>query len=333
MTRARPDPDAREIVLFAVIGMTPAVLTETAWALAKRKPSLMPDRVVVLTTTRGREQIRRDLLDGGQWNALRKALKAGSRLEFGDTARNIVVFSRAGKELEDIRSPEDNLAAGDCIVEELRKFTCDPSKQVVASLAGGRKTMGALVYAAMSLVGRDTDTVTHVLVDESLERRQPPFFFPANASEGRALELAEIPFVPLGNRFRELGGLPGGFGALVAHYTRSLENAGPVNIRLLDHGLEFDGRTIALPTRERLVLSFLVEQNEAGTVPLQSDAEPAFRDFLARHDRKWAGELVFPEDLKRSLSNLRARLERAGLTWKPGLRSRSLALPPFRRLT
>ena len=39
-----------EIVLLAVTGMSPAVLTETVWALAQERPPIIPNRVVVLTT-------------------------------------------------------------------------------------------------------------------------------------------------------------------------------------------------------------------------------------------------------------------------------------------
>ena len=39
-----------QVVLLAVTGMTPAVLTETVWALARQDPPVIPDRVVVVTT-------------------------------------------------------------------------------------------------------------------------------------------------------------------------------------------------------------------------------------------------------------------------------------------
>src|SRR6516164_11043285 len=50
-----------EVVLLAVTGMSPAILTETVWALAQENPPVVPDRVVVLTTTAGKEQIERQL--------------------------------------------------------------------------------------------------------------------------------------------------------------------------------------------------------------------------------------------------------------------------------
>ena len=51
-----------QIVLLAVTGMTPAVLTETIWALAHEKIPVIPDRVVAVTTTRGKQLMEQELL-------------------------------------------------------------------------------------------------------------------------------------------------------------------------------------------------------------------------------------------------------------------------------
>ena len=39
-------------VLIALCGLSPAVITETVWALAHESPAILPDRVIVLTTRR-----------------------------------------------------------------------------------------------------------------------------------------------------------------------------------------------------------------------------------------------------------------------------------------
>ena len=41
--------------------MTPAVLTETIWALAHENPPVIPDRVVAVTTTKGKQLMEREL--------------------------------------------------------------------------------------------------------------------------------------------------------------------------------------------------------------------------------------------------------------------------------
>ena len=48
--------------LLAVSGMSPAILTETVWALAHEVPAIIPDEVVVITTSKGENDIHRDLL-------------------------------------------------------------------------------------------------------------------------------------------------------------------------------------------------------------------------------------------------------------------------------
>ena len=125
------------------------------------------------------------------WDALRARLAAlghdlTGRLQFGTTGGDIRVFSapdrRTGRsrELEDIRTPEDNQAAADLVLDEVRRITFNDDTRLVASLAGGRKTMGALLYAALSLLGRPQDRLTHVLVNEPFDdpRLAPRFYFP-----------------------------------------------------------------------------------------------------------------------------------------------------------
>jgi CRISPR-associated protein (TIGR02584 family) len=324
MTKTSP-----ETILFAVVGMTPAVLTETAWALAREKPATLPRRVVVVTTRAGRERLRRDVLDSGVWAELRRALKAGDALQFADTGAHIRVISNAERELDDIRTREDNTAAADFVLENLRAFTENPELRVVATIAGGRKTMSALLYAAMTLIGRETDRITHVLASEDLEtRRNPPFFFPRTAAEGQRLQLADIPFVPLRNRFEELGRLPGGFSAMVTHYTRALRRERLARIELdPDRSVvTVDGKPVPLRARAFQTLSFLIEVNRSNRVPdCLSRAADELRAALGERGEWIADE----QDLRRELGELRRALRAAGLDWHPGLRRDALILPPF----
>jgi len=177
--------------------MSPAVLTETVWALAHEKPPVIPDRVIVVTTAAGRDCLERDLFTpnpsfGGRtvWQALRRAIlprAPNPKSEIGDQRseirsqkssippltlepiRVIVAPDPATgrtRELADLRTPADNEAAADFLLEQVRAIVENPDTRLIASLAGGRKTMGALLYACLTLVGRETDRLTHVLVNE-----------------------------------------------------------------------------------------------------------------------------------------------------------------------
>ncbi|MFH0880402.1 MAG: CRISPR-associated ring nuclease Csm6, partial [Lentisphaerota bacterium] len=329
----------------SVLGMSPAVLTETIWKLAQEKPSSLPSRVVVLTTAEGARQVREKLLApsaafGGQrvWAALRATLgRPAVRLPEPD----ICVFknrAETSRELADIVTPGDNIIVADTILEELRKFTENPDCRVIASIAGGRKTMGALLYACMTLIGRETDRITHVLVPPPYDRpdHRPTFFFPGQPNHLKSqisnlksqITLADIPFVPLRNRFAELGRMPGNFSRLAAHYSRQLKARGSAEVSLDEQALAatVNGTPVKLRRRAFQALRFLLEINREKSIPRgQPEAIAPLKDFLGG-DGGWVND---QDDLKRELAEIRARFDRAGVAWKPGLRERSLILPPF----
>lgn len=193
--------DHRHTVLLALCGMSPAVITETVWALARETPPVRLHRIVVLTTVRGRAAIRSELFESGVWAALRGELNAGDgEYRFGDTGDSLRVFPSfdGARDLDDILTSEDSVAVGDFVLENLRQFTESANTRVVCSLAGGRKTMSALAALSMTLLGRPDDRLCHVLVPPPFDspRLDPKFFFPqpgvVHRSEGRELRSEEV---------------------------------------------------------------------------------------------------------------------------------------------
>ncbi len=215
-----------ENILVATIGISPAVLTETVWALAHRSPPVIIDRVNVITTLRGERELQDKLLSGqpSVWQRLQqvlreKGLPVEGKLNFEPA--DIRVIEANGQRLEDIRSTNDNRAVGDQILRLLWELSANPNRTIYASLAGGRKTMSSLILTAMTVCARPQDRVLHVLVNEPFESPQlsPPFFFPdpnvdvhtytikgepksVSPQEAR-IELAEIP-IPSFREFSEL---------------------------------------------------------------------------------------------------------------------------------
>ncbi|MDW8224224.1 MAG: CRISPR-associated ring nuclease Csm6 [Gemmatales bacterium] len=174
-----------ENILVATIGISPAVLTETVWALAHRSPPVVVDRVIVITTKRGKDDLLQKLLgeQSAQWVRLQQVLqKNGYHVQ--DKLRlhpsDIRIIEANGQELEDIRSTDDNRAVGNQILHILLELTANPTCTVYASLAGGRRTMSSLLLSAMSVCARPQDRVLHVLVNEPFDnpRLSPPFYFP-----------------------------------------------------------------------------------------------------------------------------------------------------------
>ena len=356
---ASGDPPAarKEVVLLAVTGLSPAVVTETVWALAHEQPPVVPARVEFLTTAIGARRIR-ELLFTPQarfagrtaWQALREAVGAGTtELMAGEP----MVVSRPDPDtgtlvaLDDIATPEENAAAASRILEAVRTVVENPDTRLVASIAGGRKTMGALLHAAVSLVGRETDRLTHVLVSSPFDAIAD-FFFPGQpgppvtARDGRPLapdqavvRLADVPFVPLRNRFEDLHDMPGSFDGLVRRFARQMKEdalrPALVALSYRRKSLVVDGQQVAMRPRALAVLHFLLDANDQTTIPVdQQDVEDRMPAWLAKAPIPpgLKPARIVADDVRHELSEIRARLRQAGVRWT--IPQRSLALPPFR---
>jgi CRISPR-associated protein (TIGR02584 family) len=184
--------------LIAVTGGSPAVLTETIWALAHQPDPWIPDQIVLITTRIGDAAARDRLLEQQGWKRLCEALQEDGRKPpaFG-ASDSIRVIGNGYEDFDDIRTPEESAAAADFILGVLRQYTEQPDTEIIASIAGGRKTMSALLMACMSLLGREQDRVCHVLANEEFIRDHPDFIFPRNADEAAraTIRITDIPFI------------------------------------------------------------------------------------------------------------------------------------------
>jgi CRISPR-associated protein (TIGR02584 family) len=237
----------RETILMAVLGTSPSVLTETVWALAQESPPTLPDRIVVLTTRTGQRALESALFSGKVpgWMRLcsalrRQGLEVEGKLRFGLASDHVRVFPAADgmRDLDDIATSVDNAAAADFILRTLRAETEDGGTRVLASIAGGRKTMGALLMSCMSLLGREQDRVLHVLVSPPFDTHlNPAFLFPGEKAvyrtrEGRRVrakprvDLIDVPFVKMRGWYEgAFKSAPPSYAALVRGVQRGLPAA------------------------------------------------------------------------------------------------------------
>ena len=193
--------------LIAVIGNTPQVMTETFWALRihRREPI---DEVFVMTTTMGKETCQQRLLDEGRFEKMLSDYGIDPNTVVFD-ADHILVFEDAkGNFLDDIRTSDDNRLARDQLFRWIEDWTQDAQVALHCSLAGGRKSMGYLLGAAIQFFGRPQDRLYHVLVTPPEIEMNRDFFFPPvreeqiPTSDGQhistadvRIELAELPYV------------------------------------------------------------------------------------------------------------------------------------------
>ncbi len=206
-------------ILLSVTGMSPAVVTETLYALVTEK-GFIPTEIQVITTEQGKNKLLQTLLgvQGGRKEskgALQEFIEDyGKQYDFSsiyfDESCIHIIKDKRGQNLPDIRTPEENEQAANSIIQLVGKLCQDEESQLHVSIAGGRKTMGFFMGYALSLYGREQDSLSHVLVDGQYENL-PSFYYPKpypyliNKNDGTQLDakdgkimLAEIPWVRLG---------------------------------------------------------------------------------------------------------------------------------------
>ena len=184
-------------ILVCVSGMSPAVVTETLYALvAKESPAFVPDEIHVITTLQGKQKILNELLEPqqGVFHQFIADYLPGRSIRFDADTVHVIGEMRAQKaspfgqlagapgqvwhELDDITTEEDNKAAANTIYRVLRELKSQPGTRLHASVAGGRKSMSFYMGHAFSLLADADDQLSHVLVSEPFENPQLKFYYP-----------------------------------------------------------------------------------------------------------------------------------------------------------
>ena len=219
---ARSPNDFGKRVLLCSVGKRPQVVTEALYALVRQK-GFVPTDIHVIGTAGVREAVLESLLepDTGQFHALCKDLGVEGKILFDEDCIHIIT-DRYGKPLADIRTPEDNIAAANAIVDIVRKECQDDSSCIHVSIAGGRKPLSFFLGYILSIFAQPQDTLSHVMVPEAYENL-PDFYYPTQRQQelkvidhqslkekvilarDAEVTLAEIPFIRLRNN------LPGNF--------------------------------------------------------------------------------------------------------------------------
>lgn len=299
-------------VLLCVAGLTPQIITETLYGLMVER-GWPVDEVRVVTTIGGKRLVREVLLDPARGRFFEFCRDYGfdaGRIRFDETTVELL-RGPDGRALEDIRGREENEYAGDQICRVVRKLTSDPATHLHASAAGGRKTLGIYLTAAMQLFGRVQDSLSHVLVSEDFETH-PEFFYkpPAARSlrtrDGREVSteeaeicLADIPFIRLrglGSEWQSEG--VRSYGELVLRAQRDLdlaESAQEMRLDLRGHTVTVAERSVQLPPREFFYYLLFVRmrregRGQDGFVTLgeigRADLEAVFRAVTAAEGRE-----------------------------------------------
>lgn len=329
-------------ILISGIGTSPAVLTETVWCLAHQSVPIVPDEVVVLTTESGKERLYAEILNGESpvWRRMCESLREDKvdidgKLVFGKTSVRVIPDAH-GNEIYDLRSGEDNLRAADFMLQQLRQYTESSDTVVLVSIAGGRKTMSALLFSCMTLLGREDDRVFHVLLPPEFEGGvTPPMYYPVKGvtytnrvtgktykSEKYQSELFEVPFVRMRGWYQEkFKTIPPTYRTLVSR----VESVAPpaiaypeIEIDAWNGWVTLNGRLVSMSRpcfATLLLLASGVDVRELHQRLLAVHKAPhtAECDWLASFQE---GPLFTDEsnvdDIYKTMSNLRAKLRKHG---------------------
>lgn len=309
MPKNKPKPHP-ETWLVAVTGESPAVVTESVYGLYFDKQITL-DRILIITTTRGAAQAENQLLLGedGKPGPLEQLCLDYNLPRIPFSKKDILVVpGENGEPVDDARSLGDQRALADFITQKVRELTRLSNVRLVASLAGGRKTMTFFLGYAMSLFGRPGDLLTHVLVSDPYEHVRN-FYYPTPQpkklehrhtkedydSAKAKVTLVDIPFV----RMREE--MPAniiqddhGYTQTVDNLNRSLTGKRSAVLNRYTLSLELEGQRIYLSASEYAFYAMFARSVIKGTSPNPLFAKPKPDDEVYDLIIAYLDELLAP---------------------------------------
>jgi len=284
------------------------VVTETLYALlvARRDPVPVCE-VQVITTAVGERRVREALLAPrtGQFHRFCRDYGIPSRrIRFGPDSMR-VPRDAAGRPIEDVRTPAENLLVADCVLQAVRELTADPARALHASVAGGRKTLGLFLGIAFSLFARPQDRLSHVLIAPPELEGHPDFYYPpprrtAYPTAGRTVssrevrvELAEIPVLLLREKLPTVARDRRDYTALIREAQQELDREAappPAELDERARSLRIESRSVRLTPLEFGLYALLARRRKAcgqpacpGCARCSLEAK-AFLDPLARQE-------------------------------------------------
>jgi CRISPR-associated protein (TIGR02584 family) len=184
-------------ILIATLGKTPAVVTETVWALHRRPVPWTPDRIELITTRSALGGLCAGLLrPGGPFETifatrdevppvrvlvpvhdLAAASVQSVAIDWRASDGAAAVPDALAAGIEDVADEATAACMGDLILERVHAVCATPGNALHLSISGGRKTMSAHALFSLGLVGNPQDVATHVMLDREFEGN-PAFWHP-----------------------------------------------------------------------------------------------------------------------------------------------------------
>ena len=197
-------------ILILALGTTPQLVTEAIYALYKSRPTVIYDEIFIITTSVGRNMLKKFLIDENKLAAMSKDM--GVKFTVKNNSFIVPKYDN-GVELDDIKTSSDNQIIANSIVSLIKEKTGTASNRIHAFLSGGRKTMSFYMGIAMELYSRPWDKTYHILVSEQFESNKDFYYKPVKnkqiISGGNTLNtddaeimLIDLPMIRLRNKIK-----------------------------------------------------------------------------------------------------------------------------------
>lgn len=281
-------------ILLLVSGSSPAIITETLYAITQKvEPAFIPTEIYIITTSSGKNNIQRALLGkAGHLTQLCQSYQLPPSLL---SPKICVIENQQGELLSDIVSAEDNEACANFITNKMRELTSRDNVSLHVSIAGGRKTMTYYLGYAMSVFGRIQDQMSHVLVDENYISTD--FYYPPpqpimmetrsgekfDASQVE-VKLAQLPYLRLRDGLTEdlLNNKKRSYSDLIALAQQQLE---PIFVEMTADTLRCGGQLIKLSDIQFAVYRWLLVRHQENQPPVnfqnKEGRKNLAKDFLS----------------------------------------------------
>ena len=244
-------------ILVISVGATPQVITETLWYYTYNEIREF-DRIVLVTTSVGKSNIIKELYDNKRLENLELALaKKTGHFEISD--EDIITLKDSkGNELEDVRTSNDSEDMAKHVFEIMKELTLDNNSRLTVVIAGGRKTMPAILALASSFYGREQDEMVHVLINEELFWSD--WFYPDDPDDPKQkIEISQLPFLRLKNYTTGIS-TDSPQDALLIAQTRLDELAPITRVAIEKNKITVDSQTFQLPPAEMQIWRYMARK-------------------------------------------------------------------------
>jgi len=166
-------------IVLCTLGLTPQILTELIYYIGVVQKQKI-DELVILTTEAGREMSQSILFEpdksplyqlGADWN-----------ISWVKNIAQNVKYETIQSISNDFISQNEVSYMQKQVLEIVRILCKSQNSCLHACLAGGRKQLSSALTIAMTLYGRDQDTLSHLIVSQNVVSN-PAFFYPPPTKE------------------------------------------------------------------------------------------------------------------------------------------------------